>query len=309
MTLDSVKVPYSGVCWTSGLNSRELGYPPPVPDIGRRIFFGVRAYVNYVRVLIDGQDQTGRVFVGSMQQDTFVGSSWLRGTLRPLNGFLSDEIYVPSKRHNGKKIEFDVWMRFEMEFQGAPFQWNDTWRYQPISIIKHDCCGVPIHLSYGDACKKTTIDAKYRLDFVGTAPGGAGSLTNETTAGWTLGQSTCAFSLEKDDRLASVRMDYLREVPMISVRNDPSLFVSELVGLYFPDDDQVLDNLLFGDGSYWAPGLWNPSGVTTFRLIAAKSVYSTVGEWQTEWLAPISLWPLSPGSLNHLPETITVTRI
>lgn len=310
MTLDSVRVPYSGVCWTSGLISRDGQYPPPVPPIGTDINFGIRAYVNYVRVLIDGQDQTGRVFVGGLQQGSFVGASWFQGTLLPLNGLLSDEIFVPSKRHNGKKIEFDVWMRFEMEFQGAPAQWSDTWRYQPISVIRHDCCGVPIHLGYGDACKKTTTDAKYRLDFSGTAPGGAVSLTNEATAGWTLGQSACAFSLEKNDRLASVRMNYLREVPMITVRNDPSLFVAEAVGFYFPDDDQVLDNLLFADGSYWAPGIWNPSGVTTFRLVAAKAIGSRYDQQQEiEWLTPISLWPVPSGWLDHLPQTITVTRL
>ena len=310
MTLEAVKVPYSGFCWTSAIYSSLSGYPPPILNPVPQILVGIRAYVNYVRVLIDGQDQTGRVFVGSMQQNSFVGSGWPFGNDLPLNGFLSDEIFVPLRRHNGKKIEFDVWFRFELEYQGAPPTWDDYWRHQPISVIKHDCCGVPIHLGYGDVCRRTTPDAKYRLDFAGTPPGGASSLTNEPTPGWVLAQSNCAFSIRTSDLLASVRMDYLREVPIIRVRNDPSAFVEQLVGLYFPVDDQILKNLLFADGSSWDPGIWNPSGVTTFRLLAIEGDWgSTAEQPQPPYLVPLSLWPIASNYIGHLPSTITVTRL
>ena len=92
-------------------------------------------------------------------------------------------------------------------------------------------------------------------------------------------------------------MDYLREIPLIEVRNGYSMS-----GLYVPDDDSHFANVTLQNGAEWKPGIWAPNAATTFRLIGSRQNYYGLPYLWLRALDTASGW-------SNLPETITVTPV
>lgn len=296
MTIDSVAVPTSGAAFTTALtgNFSELKVP-------RSLTYAIDCSVRFVRVWIDGVDRTG--VISPSLGFTFPASpnSNLANSRAPLCGQQALAQLTSAAALADKTVEFDVWLRYTVRFSGAAPGSGDFWGTpkRSIAVVMPDCRGLPVTLYTANAFNNFSPGKVWEFAFSANGPGGVSTIQNREQAGWSYAPTTAGFVLSTTSgTFGQLSMNYLREIPLIRVRNSGADD-----GLYVPDDDAHFDNITLYNGQQWKPGVWNPNAATTFRLVGTTADGSTQSFMGLRALAPsASFW-------GNLPETITVTPV
>jgi hypothetical protein len=297
MTINAMQLPCAGIVSPSMLTGRFT--EEKAGTLNRT--YRVATYIWRARIWIDGVDRTGIVPLSSAV--TLLQPSVSNGNLAfggvpycgPPSGAIS---FTPAALVN-KTIEFDLWPHIQVEHTGAAPGAGDFWGTptRPVCWAIADCRGMAADL-YSASIYSTLPTAKrWEFAFSSNGPGGVSTIRNEPTAGWTYSETTGGFSLVQSAGSGYLSMNYLREIPLIEVRNG-----YYLSGLYVPDDDAEFDNLTFSNGQQWKPGMWNANAATTYRLIGTREDYYGVPYLWLRALDTSSGW-------SNLPETITVTPV
>jgi hypothetical protein len=296
MTISGVQVPGAAMVSPSTLYGRFTEEKSGVTN--RQ--YTVTTTISHARVWIDGVDRTGIVSMSATQnlvQDGPVGNQAYGGI--PFCGGPCDPLFFTPAQLADKSVEFDVWVRIEIRHNGAAPTASDFWGTPTRSVCWAiaDCRGMPATLYSADLYPNLPAAQRWEFAFSSNGPGGVSTIRNEPTSGWTYQPGTGYFTLSQSSGSGYLSMDYLREIPLIEVRNGYSMS-----GLYVPDDDSHFANVTLQNGAEWKPGIWAPNAATTFRLIGSRQNYYGLPYLWLRALDTASGW-------SNLPETITVTPV
>ena len=297
MTIAGVQVPEAAIVSPSSLFGRFT--EEKVANTNRQ--YSITTTVSFARVWIDGVDRTGIVALSAPLNTIQNGAAGnLENSGIPFCGPLSDYLAITPAALADKSVEFDLWIRIEIRHNGAAPGASDFWGTPTRSVCWAiaDCRGMPAQLHAANLYQTLPAGKQWEFAFSSNGPGGASTIRNEPTSGWSYAETTGGFAMSKSSSPAGfLNMDYLREIPLIEVRN-----TYYLSGLYVPDDDSHFGNLTFQAGAQWKPGIWNPNAATVFRLIGARENYFGLPYLWLRALDTASGW-------SNLPETITVTPV
>ena len=296
MTVSGVQVPGAAMVSPSTLYGRFTEEKSGVTN--RQ--YTVATTISHARVWIDGVDRTGIVAMSPTQnlvQDGPVGNQTYGGI--PFCGGPCDPLFFTPAQLADKSVEFDLWARIEIRHNGAAPTASDFWGTPTRSVCWAiaDCRGMPATLYSADLYPNLPAAQTWEFAFSSNGPGGVSTIRNEPTSGWAYQPGTGYFTLSQSGGSGYLSMDYLREIPLIEVRNGYSMS-----GLYVPDDDSHFANVTLQNGAEWKPGVWAPNAATTFRLIGSRQDYYGLPYLWLRALDTASGW-------SNLPETITVTPV
>ena len=297
MTISGVQVPAAGIVSPSSLFGRFT--EEKVATLNRQYF--ITTTISHARVWIDGVDRTGITALNSVShtvQQGPAGNSLYSGI--PCCGPLTDYLAITPAALADKTVEFDLWIKIDIRHNGAAPGASDFWGTPTRSVCWAiaDCRGMPAQLHAASLYQTLPAGKRWEFAFSANGPGGVSTIRNEPTSGWSHAETTGGFTMSKSSSPTGfLSMDYLREIPLIEVRN-----TYYLNGLYVPDDDAHFSNVTFQNGAQWKPGIWNPNAATTFRLIGTREDYNGLPYLWLRALDTASGW-------SNLPETITVTPV
>jgi len=297
MTISGVQVPAAAMVSPSTLKG---------PYTEEKIYNANRLYlitttISHARVWIDGVDRTGITPLSSASHTVQQGPP---GNLEffqlPCCGPLTDYLAITPAALADKTVEFDLWVKIDIRHNGAAPGASDFWGTPTRSVCwaSADCHGMPAQLHAANLYQTLPAGKRWEFAFSANGPGGVSTIRNEAASGWSYAETTGGFAMSKSSSPTGfLSMNYLREIPLIEVRN-----TYYLNGLYVPDDDSHFGNLTFQNGAQWKPGIWNPNAATTFRLIGTREDYNGLPYLWLRALDTASGW-------SNLPETITVTPV
>ena len=265
--------------------------------------FASEVFVTHYRIWIDGTDVTGVIELGGdgIPLNTFVGP----GTSYASGG-VTDPLPIPQGAYTAKTVWVDFWIMIDTA--GGPFIGSST--EYPLCEVDPNPVFARAEFQSANANAKRRSTDRYRLTFSDGGP--AESLILDTTSGWTF--ETTATSHTLFNGSWSITLDWTHEYAtlLLSDYSQGGIPANAVASMrYFPVDSGNYAGVQFRNTNVVKPGVWNPSGSTTFgiRQRAVEPAYGHLHQFITEGGSPesVGFWPSI--LFDAFPETITVEKV
>lgn len=264
----------------------------------------IEAWVTHVRIWIDEVDATGihevnqRIVSAGPDQSRFYYGQQMAGVALDDPGV-----------YESKSVWFDFWVKVKLTQYGGSFSPAGSVA-QVFWAHSNGGWNTP-SLLYSDpnANRAATDDYEFTLSTAG--PGSATAVTTvDGQTNWTRIQSAYSYRMTWAGGGSSslggfILFDWGRETPWIQLAWNARLGSpsgANGVALYFPEDSADYEAIVFASGYQYKRGVWDPSGVTTFRLAAVRV--------QNVWIFRYSERVISMESyFTSWPQTISVEKV
>lgn len=220
--------------------------------------------VTHCRIWIDGVDATGIYAVGQQLFSGNAGNRVYTGDQLPMKG-------ITPAVHEFKTVWCDFWLKTRCtSLHGtAPVTTQVLWcnsngNFRPPTFYYSD----------PNSNRAATDDYEFTLSSAG--PGSQTTITTaDGQANWSRIQSAYSYRMTwtGGGSGGQIWFDWGRELPwiqlnMASLQGTP--FGANGRAIYFPADSSDYEAIVFASGYQYERGVWNPSGVTTFKLAAVQ---------------------------------------
>ena len=302
---------FGGLSFAGGQLAAPLAI---VPNVGGAQL-NYASHAKYYRVYVDGVDVSG-VQELTQSQHSFTDRRTTGNLIRPANLGAEDSFSlawpfsIPVVNAAASTITWDVWYELHLAktswISAAPAAYTYSSSYNVWDEII-DTTLARFHYVHANRNRDETDT--YTLAFADNGPGGAESLTFQTTTGWTYTKtSRTSLMMEHGTSGDIVEFAWNHEHPQIRIfkpaeRNQPNAQYDGWMR-YFPTGSGDYDALtypLWGEGQTYEYGIWNTQSSTTFIPQGRRRYYYDPYEWRLKHSAFSSL-------LTNFPSSITVTK-